>query len=126
MLCLGALTGLTGAYILSYVELLPNPKGEAADEGPGLGPAEMSSQRSVMTFAEHLRAQATTGRDAQSVGRSLAAPVQQTAAHEEPAALRRARVEHHHVPLAVDELSEGSRCATHDWTEQTVRRQRSG
>ena len=67
VLCLGALARLARAHVLCDINVLAHPKGEAAHQGPCLGPSEVPPEQAVVALAEHLCAQPTTGWDAEAV-----------------------------------------------------------
>ena len=76
MLRLGALASLARAHVLCDVDVLADPEGEAPYQRPRLGAPEVSSERAVVTLAEHLRAQSAAGGDTKAVSLALSAAVQ--------------------------------------------------
>jgi hypothetical protein len=81
MIRLHPLARLARANILSDVDVLPNPKGQAANQRPRLGAPKVPSKRTVVALAQYLPPQTPTGGDAQPIGRALAPAVQQAAPH---------------------------------------------
>jgi hypothetical protein len=60
-----ALARVARADVLSDVEVLADPEGEATNQRPRLGPPEVPPDRPIMALAQHLSPQATTHGDEQ-------------------------------------------------------------
>jgi hypothetical protein len=71
MLRLGALTGITRPYVCGDVAGLPGSERQSPDQGGYFMPAEMTTERGVMTLPEDATAMVAAFRDAQAVRLTL-------------------------------------------------------
>ena len=126
VLSLGALACLARPHVLSDVDVLAHPEGEATHQRPCLGSSEVSPERAVMALAEHLRAQPGTQWDTQAVGYALPATVQQTATDQERPSLRSngGAVAGDRPAETIHEPAERSGSAVHDGPKNRVDDQR--
>jgi hypothetical protein len=76
VLSLGPLACFARAHVvqdvLSHVDVLPHPEGQAPNQRAHLGQAEVSAEWAVMALAQHLRTQPATRWDAEPVHFTLA------------------------------------------------------
>ena len=118
---LGALANLARAYVGFHVPRLSRPEGEPTNQRSRLVPAEVSTQRGVVTFLENLPSQTPAIRYAEPICLPLAPAVEQAATNDESTARRPTCRGSDRVSMAVDRPADRSSGAFEDGTKERVR-----